>query len=223
MQDIKYGKYISPHLIRYNERISINNKEITDEEMSDILEKIAEKVEVYNSEHEIKVKEFEVITTLALIYFAQNNTDFVVLETGLGGRYDSTNIADGMISIITDIGLDHMDILGDKIEEIAKAKAGIIKENCITIMLSKQKNIESIIKDECKKKNNILYLINKNDIKNYSFDKNFQKIDYKNYKNICINLKGKCQTENASLTLECIDILKEKGYDIKEEAVRKRS
>ena len=80
---IKFGKYISPHLVKYNERITINNKEISDEEMSNILEKISKKVQIYNASHEIKVKEFEVITTLALIYFAQNKCDFVVLETGL--------------------------------------------------------------------------------------------------------------------------------------------
>lgn len=84
MQGIKHGKYISPHLIRYNERITINNKEITDEEMSDILEEIKVKVEEYNKTHEVPVKEFEVVTTLALVYFARKNCDFVVLETGLG-------------------------------------------------------------------------------------------------------------------------------------------
>lgn len=74
---------MSPHLIRYNERIQINNKEITDKEMSDILEKIAKKVDKYNETHKIPVKEFEIITTLALIYFAEKKCDFVVLETGL--------------------------------------------------------------------------------------------------------------------------------------------
>lgn len=83
MQDIKCGKYISPHLVKYNERITINNKEISDKDMSKILEKIANKVDKYNSLHETKVKEFEVVTTLALIYFAQNKCDFVILETGL--------------------------------------------------------------------------------------------------------------------------------------------
>lgn len=79
----KVGKYISPHLVKYNERIAINNKEITDGEISEILERISKKVDIYNSTHDIKVKEFEVVTTLALIYFAENNCDFVVLETGL--------------------------------------------------------------------------------------------------------------------------------------------
>ena len=83
MRDIKFGTYISPHLINYNERITINNTKISDKQMSEILEKISKKVDEYNSLHEIKVKEFEVVTTLALIYFAKNKCDFVVLETGL--------------------------------------------------------------------------------------------------------------------------------------------
>lgn len=215
----KVGKYISPHLIKYNERICINNKEITDEEISNILERISEKVNIYNNTHKIKVKEFEVITTLALIYFAENNCDFVILETGLGGRDDCTNIAEGIISIITDIGLDHIDILGDTIEKITEIKAGIIKKNNHTIMY-KQDNVTDIIKNVCEKNNNKLHLINEDDIKNYSYDKEFQKIDYKNYKEILINLKGKCQIYNASIALECMSVLNSKGYNIKEEAIR---
>lgn len=212
------GKYISPHLIRYNERITVNNKEITDKEMSDILEKLSKKVDEYNETHNIPVKEFEVVTSLALIYFAEKNCDFVVLETGLGGTDDCTNIVDGMISIITDIGLDHMDILGKTIEEITDKKAGIIKKNNDTIMYYQEK-VTDIIEEKCKKENNTLHLINKEDIKNYSFDENYQTIDYKGYKNIKINLKGRCQIYNAEIALECIDLLKQKGYKIGNEAV----
>lgn len=210
---------MSPHLIRYNERITVNNIEITDKEMSDILEIIAEKVDKYNKEHKIPVKEFEVITTLALIYFAEKNCDFVVLETGLGGIDDCTNIADGLVSVITKIGLDHMDILGKTIEEIAMKKAGIIKSNNDTVMCY-QEEIADIIAKTCKERNNTLHIVNKKDITNYSFNEEVQKIDYRDYKNIEINLKGKCQIYNAAVVLECINILKQKGYNIKEEAIR---
>lgn len=219
MQDIKFGKFISPHLIRYNERISVNNKEITDEEMSDILDRISKTVEIYNNTHDIKVKEFEIITMIALIYFAKKECDFVVLETGLGGTYDCTNIVNGMISVITDIGLDHMDILGSTIEEIAKNKAGIIKKNQDTVMY-KQNKVTDIIRKTCEEKNNTLHLINKEEYKNYSFDKDFQRFDYKEHKDIYINLKGKFQVYNAELVLECVDILREKGYAISDEAIK---
>ena len=216
----KVGKYISPHLIRYNERITVNNEEITDKEMSDILEEISKKVEIYNKEHDIPVKEFEVITTLALIYYARQKCDFVVLETGLGGLYDCTNIANGLISIITNIGLDHVDILGKTIEEITMQKAGIIKPNNDVIECYQDK-VTDIIKKECEKKNSKLHIINPEDVENYVFDEEYQKIDYKKYKNIKINLKGKCQIYNAAIALECVEILRNKGYQIKEEAVRK--
>ena len=216
----KVGKYISPHLVRYNERITVNNEEITDKEMSDILEEISKKVEIYNKEDDIPVKEFEVITTLALIYYARQKCDFVVLETGLGGLYDCTNIANGLISIITNIGLDHVDILGKTIEEITMQKAGIIKPNNDVIECYQDK-VTDIIKKECEKKNSKLHIINPEDVENYVFDEEYQKIDYKKYKNIKINLKGKCQIYNAAIALECVEILRNKGYQIKEEAVRK--
>lgn len=219
MQDIKYGKFISPHLVRYNERICINNKEITDDEMWEILKEIAVKVEKYNKMHEAKITQFEVITTLALVYYARNNCDFVVLETGLGGTYDCTNIVDADISVITSIGFDHMDILGHTIEEIADNKAGIIKKNKDTIMCY-QENVNDIFTRKCREQNNTIHVIKNDDIKNYSFNVEFQKIDYKEYKNIEINLKGKAQIYNAAEAIECIEILKQKEFNISEEAVR---
>ena len=139
----KVGKFISPHLVRYNERIGVNNVEITDKEMIELIEEMEPKIEKYNKTHQAKVTQFEVITTMALIYYARKKCDFVVLETGLGGTYDCTNIVDAMISVITSIGYDHLDILGHTIEEIAENKAGIIKKGYDTIMCY-QENVNSI-------------------------------------------------------------------------------
>lgn len=125
-----------------------------------------------------------------------------------------------MVSVITDIGFDHMDILGNTIEEITQVKAGIIKENMDTVMYPKEK-VTDIIKRKCQEKNNILHLVDRNKISNYSLEGELQKIDYKNYKNIYINLKGKCQVENASVSLEVIEVLKKKGYEIKDTAIKK--
>lgn len=216
----KVGKYISPHLVKYNERITVNNTEITDKEMSDILEELSKKVELYNKTHKIPVKEFEIVTSLALIYYARKKCEIVVLETGMGGTDDCTNIAEGMISILTNIGLDHTDILGKTVEEITNKKVGIIKPNNDTIMCFQEK-VTDIVKEECRRKNNTLHLIQKTDITNYSYDENFQKMDYKGYKDIKINLKGKCQILNGAIALECIDILKQKGYKIDDESIKK--
>ena len=215
----KVGKFISPHLVRYNERICLNNQEITNEEMQEILKEIEIKIKKYEELYHIPVTQFEVITTLALIYYARKNCDFVVLETGLGGTYDCTNIVDADISVITSIGYDHMDILGKTLEEIAENKAGIIKKNRDTVMCYQEK-VNDVFERKCEEENNTLHLIKEADIKNYQFDGKFQYIDYKEYKNIKINLKGKAQIYNAVEALECIDILKQKGYLISEDAVR---
>jgi len=215
----KVGKFISPHLITFNDGICINNEQITDTEVEEILLPLSKIIEEYNESHEIPVKWFEVITSLVFIYFYKKQCDFVVLETGLGGTLDCTNIVEPLISVITKIGYDHMDILGNTIQEIAAQKAGIIKENSNTVFVN-QKEVLDVIQEQCRKKNNKLYLIEPEDIMNFTYDKNIQKFDYKNYKNIEINLKGKVQTKNAAECLEVLNILKEKGFDIPESAIR---
>ena len=125
---------------------------------------------------------------------------------------------DSKIAIIGNIGYDHVDILGNDIRGIAKHKAGIIKENSETIIV-RQDEIMDVIKEECKDKKSNLHIIEKEDLKDYEFNKGFQKFDYKSYKNIEINLKGKAQIYNAAEVLECIDILKEKGYKIPDDAI----
>lgn len=128
----------------------------------------------------------------------------------------------GMISILTQIGLDHLDILGGTIEEIAKKKAGIIKKNADTVMCIQKPEIVDIVKSTCDAKRNFLHLIKEAEIENYRVDSEFQYFDYGIHKNIALNLKGKCQIYNASEVLCTIDILRDKGYDIDEEALRRR-
>lgn len=215
----KVGKFISPHLIKFNDGICINNKEITDKQVQEILVPLSKKIEEYNKTHKVPVKWFEAITSLAIIFFEKQNCDFVVIETGLGGLNDCTNIIDSMVSIITKIGYDHVDILGDTIEEIATHKAGIIKKNTDTIFVD-QEEVTQIISKKCKDENTTLHLVKKDDISNYKHIDDLQQFDYKNYKNVLINLRGKVQTYNAAECLECMNILNAKGYKIPEEAIR---
>lgn len=213
-QGYRVGKYISPYLVRFNENISVNNVQISDKEVEEIINK-------YDKIYDIKTKWFEVITSTAFIYFASKECDFVVLETGIGGVIDPTNIVNSLISVIANIGYDHMDVLGNTIEEITKHKAGIIKENSDTVFFKQDnKNINDIISQTCNTKNNELHLLKEEDITQYSYGIDFQKFNYKEYKNVEINLKGKKQIYNASVCLECMDILKNKGYDVSDIAVR---
>ena len=218
----KVGKFLSPHLIKYNERISINNILITDEELSNLIIELEPKIQKYKKLTGKNITLFELETIMGLLYFYRNNVDFVILETGLGGLYDCTNIiTKPLVSIITSIGYDHMHILGNSLEEIATQKAGIIKENSNTIIFEQEENINNVFIATCKQKNNNLYLLKNLDITNYYFDKNYQYIDFKNLKNIAIVLKGKKQIQNASICIECINILNSLGYTISENSVRK--
>ncbi len=217
----KVGKYLSPHLIDYNERISVNHKNIEDKEMEEIIKKIESKIETYNKIAEENFTLFELLTTMAFYYFAEQKCDFVILETGLGGLYDSTNIVQPMASIISSIGYDHIAILGNTLEEIAIQKAGIIKENSNMVIIEQIPSVQNIIEETCKQKKNQLTTIKKEDIKNKRYEQDFQLFDYKDTKDIKVNLKGDKQFENAAVCLETIKIIEKQGYAIKNEKVRK--
>ncbi|MBN1156362.1 hypothetical protein JXA85_02005 [Candidatus Woesearchaeota archaeon] len=121
------GTYVSPHLERFTERIRVNDKEIPERDVARLTKKIKPLVKKY------KATFFEAVTTMAFLFFKEKNVDFVVLETGLGGRLDATNAASGMISIITNIGMEHTQYLGNTTKRIAREKAGIIKNNSVVI------------------------------------------------------------------------------------------
>ncbi len=219
-QGYKVGKFLSPHLVKYNERISINGVEISDEEMANIIEELQPLTEEYNKIEEVDVTLFELETTMALLYFYRNNVDFVVLETGLGGLYDCTNIiSKPLVSIITSIGYDHLNILGKTLPEIAVQKAGIIKEGSQTVIFEQEKDVNDVFIRTCSSKNNKLHIISNNDISNYRFDENFQYFNYKDMKDIKINLKGRAQIKNASICIEAIKIIRNYGYKITDTSI----
>ncbi len=216
----KVGLFMSPHIVRFNERIRVNHQEILDEEIEELTSIMEPIVTKYNQTHEVHVTLFEIETAMALLYFVKNKCDIVVLETGLGGLVDCTNVVAPILSIITSIGYDHMDILGNTLEEIAIQKAGIIKENSETIFVEQEKSVNEIIEETCKEKNNTLHLIKQEDWSNVSLKGEEQVFDYKNYKQIGINLKGNKQVPNACIVLEALEILKKNGYEIPKETIQ---
>lgn len=150
----KVGLFTSPHLFRYTERIQIDGKEIEEEIFAEKIFKIQELSEKNN----IHLTEFEILTALMFEYFAENNVDFAVIEVGLGGKYDSTNVIENPIcSIITTIDLDHTERLGNTIEKIAEEKAGIIKKDC-PIVINKNNNGFEVIKSHAE--NDQLFIAN---------------------------------------------------------------
>ena len=219
-QNIKFGKFMSPYLIKFNEDISVNNVNISNFDALLLLNELDEKVQEFNNTHNAKVTWFELVTSLAILYFSRQNCQIVILETGLGGLYDCTNIVTPLISIITSIGYDHMSVLGNTLEEIAMQKAGIIKENSHTIFVKQEDNINNLIESVCKNRNNNLHFVDKNDITNFSYNSDYQCFDYKNFTNLKINLKGLPQLTNAAMCIEACDILKQYGFKFSEDSIR---
>ena len=176
----KTGMYISPHLKDFKERFLINNKKISEKDIV----KYFQKVKPFITSQTF----FEVITAMAFLYFKEKNIDFLVCEVGLGGRLDATNVITPLISIITNIGLEHQEYLGETIEEIAYEKAGIIK-NKIPVITGTYGSALKVIKKTAQKKNAKLYP------------------DGKPIKGFSLKLKGEFQLKNASIAIESIKAL----------------
>lgn len=211
----KTGKYISPNMIDVCERISIDGKEISKRELDEILEKVEKAAKEVEKEKGAMPTQFEIWTAAAFLYFEKEKCDIVVLETGLGGRLDATNIIENpSLCIITKIDIDHVDYLGGTIEKIAFEKAGIIKENTPVISARQKEEAENVLKEKAKEKNSPFILAEKP--KNSLCAQMSEVFDYKNLKSLRINLLGIHQTENASLAIEAALLLK-----IEDDAIRK--
>jgi dihydrofolate synthase/folylpolyglutamate synthase len=175
-------------------------------EMRPILEKLKK-----NKEYEAP-SFFEVYTALALKYFLKQKCDFAVLETGLGGRLDATNVVTPLVSVITHIGYDHMDKLGNTLSEIAHEKAGIIKRNVPVVSAPQEKNVLTVIKKKCKKMRAPLLVLGKNfHARNIRIENNRTWFDFSKdnfqLKDTVINIKGRVQVENAACALAAASFL----------------
>ena len=207
----KTGLYTSPYITKFNERMAINGKPISNKELVEITEIVKSCADKMKD----KPTEFELVTAIALYYFAKNGCEYVVLECGLGGRLDSTNVIDTpVLSVITGISLDHTSILGDTVEKIAYEKAGIIKEGVPVLWCGESKAAEEVIKKVAKERHAPVYFPSHDEIivKKSSFDETV--LDYKNFRNVKIKLLGTYQPINCSNVLEAVLILMEKGLYI---------
>lgn len=219
-EKLKVGLFISPFIIDFCERIQINNEFIKRDELAENTQYLLEFVEKLNEEN-IIITEFEFITALAFYTFKLHNCDIIICETGLGGLLDSTNlIKDPLVSVITHIDFDHTNILGDSITEIAHQKAGIIKDNSITVTSYQQKEALEIIRDTCKTKSNILLYASDVKIYDIIYETESTLFIYKDTP-MSIPLLGKHQIENLRTVLSVIDALKLKDIKIKLESIKK--
>lgn len=212
------GLYTSPHLFRINERMKINGKEITDEEISAIAERVQPAVE----QMEDQPTEFERITAMALVYFQQKKCDVVVLEVGLGGRLDSTNVIDTPdVAVITNIALEHTEVLGDTLEKIAAEKAGIIKQGTHVVLSAQSAEVETVIRRVCGERGCPLCVTDPTVEQPVACSLEGQQLNYRERKNLQLHLIGEYQYKNAAVALDVVDTLtKQCGYTISEQAVR---
>lgn len=210
------GMFTSPVIFDFREQFLVNGEPISQEKYEEIATLIEEK----SSEMEKTPSEFEKCVAVAFVHFFREQCDIVVLEVGMGGAGDATNIiSDSIISVIVNIDYDHMQFLGNTLEDIARVKAGIIKRNSCVVLACQSPQVENVVEEYARKLN---CKLRKNDgeiILHYRNERE-QNFSYKFYENISLALAGVNQVENASIVLEIISELNQDGYKLSDEAVR---
>lgn len=197
----KVGLYTSPHLISFNERIRVNGVTITDEEVISFMKHVEPAI------NKIKSTFFEVTTAMAFYHFNNNDVDIAIIETGLGGRLDSTNVVNPSLTVMTPISLDHRDILGSTIEKIAKEKAGIIKRGVPLITANQVNNVSKILESRIREKESVMHTCpNPESVKLSSDGTSFEV--YGN--NFNTSLIGEHQAQNAALAIATIKLFNPK-------------
>ena len=213
----KVGMYTSPFLEEFEERIQINGENIPKDVLAELVTYIKpyiDKVEEEGYEHPT---EFEMITVLMLLYFEREKIDFGVVEVGLGGRLDSTNVIIPIVSVITSISFDHTNLLGNNLREIAGEKCGIIKRNIPTIVFPQQEEVMDVVIKKCEKENSKLYIVNFNDAELLDIvkgDKPFQKVKIKGEKEYILELPllGEHQIYNLALAIKVMEVVEKQGF-----------
>lgn len=220
----KVGRYLSPVIADYREKIQVNGRPIFKQELCDCMERVEEACKQMMAKGLPHPTVFEVETAAAFLHFRKKGCDIVVLETGMGGREDATNlIQNTKVAVLTYVSMDHMQFLGKSLAEIAWHKAGIIKENCHVISAAQERSVLSVIEKEVQDKGSML-TVAKDAVKvRYGLEK--QKFSYvdsrgRRYENLEISLAGKHQVENAILAVEAIGKLEECGYPVEESRLR---
>lgn len=212
------GRFTSPYVKSFCERIALGQQPIPKEMLASLVERIIPTV----ARMEDKPTEFELITALGFLYFAEEGCDLVVLECGLGGRLDATNlISTSCLSVITGIALDHTDYLGDTHAAIAKEKAGILRPETPVLWCGSHPDADAVIRAAAKDLSAPLTQVNHEQIQIRSADLTGTCFDFGAWKNIRIPLLGSYQPKNAANVLTAVELLRKSGIVIPDAAVRK--
>ncbi len=217
----KVGRYISPTIQDYRERFQINGKMISRPALCTYLEQVKEAAEKMQAEDDAQPTPFEVETAVSFLYFLDKKCDIVILETGLGGRLDATNVIPApLCTVFSSISMDHMAFLGDSLEEIAVQKAGIIKDASHVVTCAQKEEVMRVLQEtaaahgcsfsvaDVKRASRIKYGIKK------------QSFCYEGCRNLTITMAGQYQIENAVLAVETVRVLGKEGFVVSEEQMR---
>ena len=214
----RVGLYTSPFINRFNERMQVNHQPIPDEELAALTEYVRPHADAMAD----SPTEFELITALAMVWFARQKCDIVVLEVGMGGELDSTNIIDvPEAAVIAAMGLDHVKELGPTMADIARAKAGIIKEGGRVVSYGGNPEADEVIAAVCRARNASLCQPDFSAIVPGDFGLEGQTFSYKGWCGLRIPLVGAYQMNNAAVVLETVEVLRQRGWSVSDEAVRK--
>jgi dihydrofolate synthase / folylpolyglutamate synthase len=222
----KTGLYTSPHLIDIRERFQIDGNMISDAEFADIINEIKPAVDKVNRRADYgKLTTFEIMTALSFVFFTRHDVDFRVVEVGLGGRLDATNVIVPTVCVITPVNLDHTDVLGDTIAKIAAEKAGIIKQRIPVISAPQVDEAMQIIESKAIERQSPLIRVGK-DVTWQDAGFNPEKLQLQingrlNAYRLSIPLLGCCQMENAATAVAALEVLSEKGFNITPLSIKK--
>lgn len=212
----KVGLYTSPHLVDFRERIRVDGQMISEENVIEFVEKFLGSN--YNGR---QPSFFELTTIMAFDYFKSEGVDYAVIETGLGGRLDSTNVLSPILSIITNISLDHTQFLGNTLAQIAHEKAGIIKKNTPIVIGESSKETDSVFAQKAESVSApIVFAESDNEIVSATKVDNRWDLHTHSFGDIIDELSGDCQLKNANTVLNAVKVLREKGVEISNEAIR---
>lgn len=216
----KTGRYLSPTLFSYRERIQVDEEPIEKEALAVHVTEIAKAAEDMKAQNAGTPTVFEVETALAFLYFKEKNCDIVVLETGLGGALDATNVIQtSVLEVIASISMDHMEFLGDTLEKIAVQKAGIIKPYTRVVSACQEPEAKKVIRRTCEEKHCSCQFVEEGLLKDISYGFEEQTFSYKTWKNIKITLAGSYQILNAALALEALEALRACGFSLSDDQI----
>ena len=215
---LKTGLYTSPHLWRFHERFQVNGQPIPDQDLG----RIGERVIKAGREMEDTATEFDLMTALGMLYFQEAGCDLVVLEVGLGGRLDATNVIPSPeVAVITNIGLEHTQELGNTRALIAAEKSGIIKPGCSAVLYHQSREVEEVVERACREAGVTLTVTAPDTLEILSSGREGQVFRYRGEGTFRISLLGDYQTFNATVAIDIVKALRARGWTIPDEALKR--